>query len=73
MNVTSIQNMPFMTAKVERTDDHMRREFSYIVAGQITRKLLDQGLITQGEFDMIMAKNREKFSPAIAGFIQNLT
>ena len=73
MNDTSIQNTPFMTARVEHTDDHMRREFAYIVSGQITRKLLDRGLITPGEFDMIMAKNREKFSPAIAGFIQNLT
>ena len=73
MNVTSIQNTPFMTAKVERTDDHMRREFAYIAAGQITQKLLDRGFITQGEFDKIMAKNREKFSPAIAGFIQKLT
>ncbi len=73
MNDTSIQNTPFMTAKVEHTDDHMRRDFAYIAAGQITRKLLDQGLITLREFDMIMAKNREKFSPAIAGFIQNLT
>ena len=44
----------------------MRREFYYIAAGQITQKLLDKGLITPGEFDKIMAKNREKFSPAIA-------
>ncbi len=51
---------------IKRTDDDMRREFAYIAAGQITQKLLDKGLITPGEFDKIMAKNREKFSPAIA-------
>ena len=51
---------------IKRTDDDMRREFGYIAAGQITQKLLDKGLITPGEFDKIMAKNREKFSPAIA-------
>ena len=55
--------------KIERTDDDMRREFYYIAAGQITQKLLDRGLITLGEFDKIMAKNREKFSPLIARFI----
>ena len=44
----------------------MHREFCYIAAGQITQKLLDKGLITPGEFDKIMAKNREKFLPAIA-------
>lgn len=45
---------------IKRTDDDMRREFGYIAAGQITQKLLDKGLITPGEFDKIMAKNREK-------------
>lgn len=44
----------------------MRSEVSYIIAEQITKKLLDRGFITPGEFDKIMAKNREKFSPAIA-------
>ena len=47
----------------------MRREFYYIAAGQITQKLLDKGLITPGEYDKIVAKNREKFSPLIARFI----
>ena len=54
---------------VERTDDDMRREFYYIAAGQITQKLLDKGLITPGEYDKIVAKNLEKFSPLIARFI----
>ena len=66
MNVTEIQGVFHPEQKVERTDDDMRREFAYIAAGQITQKLLDKGLITPGEFDKIMAKNREKFSPAIA-------
>lgn len=69
MNVTEMQGAFHPEQKVERTDDDMRREFYYIAAGQITQKLLDKGLITPGEYDKIVAKNREKFSPLIARFI----
>ena len=66
MNITQIQGAFRPEQMIKRTDDDMRREFVYIAAGQITQKLLDKGLITPGDFDKIMAKNREKFSPAIA-------
>ena len=66
MNITEIQGVFRPEQLIKRTDDDMRREFGYIAACQITQKLLDNGLITPGEFDKIMAKNREKFSPAIA-------
>lgn len=66
MNVTEIQGAFRPEQMIKRTEDDMRREFCYIAAGQITQKLLDKGLITPGEFDKIMAKNREKFSPLIA-------
>ena len=66
MNITQIQGAFRPESMIKRTDNDMRREFGYITAGQITQKLLDKGLITPGEFDKIMAKNREKFSPAIA-------
>ena len=69
MNVTEIQGVFHPEQLVERTDDDMRREFYYIAAGQITQNLLDKGLITPGEYDKIVAKNREKFSPLIARFI----
>lgn len=66
MNITQIQSAFRPEQMIKRTDEDMRREFGYIATGQITQKLLDKGLITPGEFDKIMAKNREKFSPAIA-------
>ena len=69
MNVKEIQGVFHPEQLVERTDDDMRREFYYIAAGQITQKLHDKGLITPGEYDKIVAKNREKFSPLIARFI----
>ena len=69
MNVTEIQGVFHPEQLIERTDDDMRREFYYIAAGQITQKLLNKGLITPGEYDKIVAKNREKFSPLIARVI----
>ena len=44
----------------------LQREYDYIRAEKLTRKLLDLGLITIEEFDKIMALNRESFSPALA-------
>ncbi len=66
MNITQIQGAFQVGERIERTDEDLRREFNYIVAEQITKKLLEKGLITPGEFDSIMAENRRKFSPAIA-------
>ena len=68
MNITKMQDTP-AAGRPEHTDEEMRSEVSYIIAEQITKKLLDNGLITPGEFDKIMAKNREKFSPAIANIM----
>ena len=69
MNITQIQGAFRPEQMIKRTDDDMHREFCYIAAGQITQKLLNKGLITPGEYDKIVAKNREKFSPLIARFI----
>lgn len=70
MNITEIQGVFHPELRIGRTDDDMRREFRYIVACQITQKLLDRGFITTDEFESIMAKNREKFSPVIAKIMQ---
>ena len=48
------------------TDEEMQNEYNYILAEQMTRKLLEEGLITVGEFDKIMAKNRRSFSPFVS-------
>ena len=69
MNITQIQVSSHSGQRVERTDDDLRREFNYFAAEQITKKMLEKGLITPGEFDSIMAENRRKFSPAIAGIM----
>ena len=61
--------MPAMSIP-EHTDEEMRSEVSYIISEQITKKLLDKGFITPDEFERIMAKNREAFSPVIAKIMQ---
>lgn len=48
------------------TDTEMQREYDYILAENLTRNLLAKGMISLCEFDKIMAKNRESFSPFFA-------
>ena len=48
------------------TNAEMQNEYNYILAEQMTRKRLDKGRISEAEFDKIMAKNRQSFSPYIS-------
>lgn len=50
-------------------DEEMQCEYNYLLAEQLTKNLLDQGLINAEEFAGIMAKNREIFSPFLARLI----
>ena len=52
------------------TNEEMQNEYNYILAEQMTRKLLDRGLISVDEFDKIMAKNRISFSPFISKILR---
>lgn len=48
------------------SDAELQNEYNYILAENFTKKLLEKGLISVGEFNKIMAKNRESFSPFFA-------
>lgn len=48
--------------KHQYTEKEIQREYDYIRAEQLTRKLLDEGMITEEEFDKITALNRKSFS-----------
>ena len=50
-----------------------QNEYNYVLAQQITKRLLTKGLITEAEFNKITAKNRESFSPVLAGIMPKLT
>ena len=51
------------------TNDEMQNEYNYLLAEQLTKKLLDAWLITEDEFTRIMARNRRSFSPFISKVI----
>lgn len=48
------------------TNEQLQNEYNYIRAEQITRKVLEKGLISAGEYDRIMSENRRVFSPYLA-------
>ena len=70
MNVTEIKpGMPTAANLPKTTDAQLQNEYNYILAENFTKKLLDKGLISVDEFNKIMAKNRETFSPYISKII----
>ena len=50
-----------------------QNEYNYVLAQQITKKLLAKGFITEAEFNKITAKNRESFSPLLGRIMPKLT
>lgn len=48
------------------SDVELQNEYNYILAENFTKKMLEKGLVSEGEFNKIMAKNRESFSPFFA-------
>ena len=67
MQVTKIENTGNTAVYTKRpTQEQLQREFNYIQAERITKKLLEKGLITIVEYDRIMGENRRVFSPFLA-------
>ena len=48
------------------SQEQLQREFDYIQAEKMLRKMLGKGLITEVEFNKIDALNRQTFSPYLA-------
>ena len=71
MQVTKIAGGEISYKDIPRpTNEEMQNEYNYILAEQMTRKLLDKELISVDEFDKIMAKNRQSFSPYISKIVR---
>ena len=71
MNVTQIIGHGTSTDDCSKpTNQDMQNEYDYILAEQMTKNLLSQGLITDDEYEKIMAKNRDSFSPFISRIMQ---
>ncbi|MDQ0155631.1 SHOCT domain-containing protein [Robertmurraya andreesenii] len=54
------------TARKRVSQEQLQREFDYIQAEKLLRKMLEKGLITEVEFNKIDALNRQTFSPFLA-------
>ena len=63
--ITSPEQLQALSSE-RMTDKQLQNEYNYIRSEQITRKLFDNGLISAGEYDRIMAENRRVFSPYLA-------
>ena len=67
MNIRKLDGTEIAKVAPRRmTEAAMQQDFEFMIAEKLTRQLLDQGLITEREFNKIMAKNRETFSPYFA-------
>ena len=62
-----------ITGQKDENPLNSQNEYNYTLAQQITKRLLDKGLITEAEFNKIIAKNRETFSPLLARIMPKLT
>lgn len=54
------------TALKRVSQEQLQREFDYIQAEKLLRKMLEKGLITEVEFNKIDVLNRQTFSPFLA-------
>lgn len=67
MQVTKLKDAASIKYEAGKpTEAALKNEHDYLVAESLTNKLLEKGIISQGEFNKIMAKNRETFSPFLA-------
>ena len=60
------QNQFPVPLKYKMTEEQMRRDYYYYRVQKIIKLMLDEGLITDDEFNRIMKLNRQSFSPNLA-------
>lgn len=51
---------------VRYTEENLTGDLNYYRAEKMTKKLLEKGLITQSQFELIMAENKRAFQPFLA-------
>jgi len=67
MKVTKLEDAHSIQYKSEKlTEAALQNEHDYLIADRLTKKLLEKGLISQDEYDKIIAKNRKIFPPLLA-------
>lgn len=64
--IIDMPNAPFVSKRKPLTEEELQREFDYWRAEKILQQMMKKGLISEAEFNKIMALNRESFSPMLA-------
>lgn len=66
MQVVKEEDLPIHGKAPRITNEQLQREYNYILAEQLTKKMLDKGLINEDEYKKIMRENRKTFKPFLA-------
>ena len=66
IEVVREEDLPIHGRAPRMTNEQLQREINYFRAEQLTKKLLDAGLINEIEYKKIMKENRKTFKPFLA-------
>lgn len=64
--ITADNAMAHCPAVKKQTDADLQREYDYLMAEKMAKKMRDQGIITEAECTKLLGKCREYFSPYLA-------
>lgn len=64
--LTADNAMAHCPAVKKQTDADLQREYDYLMAEKLAKKMLDQGIISEAECTKLLEKCRDYFSPFLA-------
>lgn len=69
MQIKELTDINENTNLIKPTDEELQREYNYLLAEELSKKLLANMLITPSEFEKIMINNRSKFQPFLSKIV----
>ena len=63
--IIGTESLPVVNS-INITDEQLKQDCCYHMAQKILKSMLEKGLVSADEFNKIMMKNREIFSPYLA-------
>lgn len=69
MQINELTDINENTNVIKPTDEELQREYNYLLAEELAKKLLANMLITPSEFEKIMIKNCSKFQPFLSKIV----
>lgn len=71
--LTPVTSQTGLKAVIPMNDEQFEREKLYQASMEMFRKMLDQGLITEEEYEVIDTKMNEKYRPIIGTLLSPVT